>query len=60
MTDNEIIDFLINDEKERKVKVFDYGLMKEFEINDITVDDDKNILLWIDTKKDKDKILGVN
>lgn len=54
MTDNKLIDAILNNasDKERKVKIFDNGLMKEFEIIDIS-ETDEMLLLWIDTRMQK-------
>lgn len=54
MTDNKLIDVILNNasDEERKIKIFDNGLMKEFEIIDIS-ETDEMLLLWIDTRGQK-------
>lgn len=56
MNEDDLIDIILNSGtgKTRTVKILDYGTIKEFEIEDFTVDEN-NILLHIDTRKVKNK-----
>ena len=56
MNEDDLIDVILNSGtgKTRTVKILDYGAIKEFEIEDFTIDEN-NILLHIDTRKVKDE-----